>query len=322
MKLLILGATGFVGRNLAACAREHGHEVWCAGREPTRLEALAGDSFPVGRYTAEEGPDEKVTGWLDRADAIAYLCGLAHQSRALSRSNSALDEQRRISVDGSRAALQNSRGKFIYLSSAGVLGCSSLPEIVTESTPCHPVSAYAVAKLEAEQELLDAGRERLVILRPPLVYGPGNPGNLARLMGLIRRKLPLPFGGLANRRSLIYVRNLAEAILRVSQTGDGVFYVADQEALSTPDLITQLARAMGLKARLVAVPPTLLKGGLRLIGRQAEYAKLCESLLLSTTRIRERTGWLARISAHEGLAATGRSVKQNPGESTPSSTPR
>ena len=183
-------------------------------------------------------------------------------------------------------------------------------EAIREDSPTRPHTPYGRSKLEAEEGLARLRAEaglKATILRPPLVYGPGNPGNMARLMRLIRSGLPLPLASLRNRRSLLYVGNLTDALLRCAGSPAAVgatWLVADSRDLSTPELVRQLARAMGLPARLLPFPPGALRLLGRALGRQADVERLAGSLWLDCTRIRRELGWSAPVPVEEGLRLT------------------
>jgi nucleoside-diphosphate-sugar epimerase len=143
-----------------------------------------------------------------------------------------------------------------------------------------------------------------VILRPPLVYGPGARGNFARLVRLVARGVPLPLGAVRNRRSLLYVGNLVDAIVRALEHPAGAnqsFMVSDGEDLSTPELVRRIARALGKPARLVPVPPALLRLGGTLAGRSADVARLLDDLVVDSSRIRARLDWTPPCRLDEGL---------------------
>ena len=253
MKVHVTGAGGFIGRNLVAALARAGHEV---------LPALAG------------------------AQAVVHLAAIAH--RRASREE--LDEVnvRLAARVGRQAAAQGAR--LVFLSSVKVHGEESHTPL-TEHSRIAPQDAYAESKARAEGLLSAIPQLRLAILRPPLVYGPGVKANFLALMRAIARGWPLPLGAIENRRSLIYVGNLADAIVRCLGV-EGTYLVADGEPVSTPGLCRELGAALDRPARLVAFPPALLP------------RKLAASLVVDDRAIRERLGWQPPYTREQGLRAT------------------
>jgi UDP-glucose 4-epimerase len=173
-----------------------------------------------------------------------------------------------------------------------------------------PEDAYGASKLAAEQGLAELSRGtgmETVVLRPPLVYGPGVRANFLRLLKLVDRGIPLPLGAVRNRRSLVYLGNLVDAIETciVSPAGAGqTFFVSDGEDVSTPELIRRLASALGRPARLLPVPTWLLRIGTNLAGMRPEFARLADSLVLDTAKIRTVLGWKPPFTLDQGLRET------------------
>jgi nucleoside-diphosphate-sugar epimerase len=169
-----------------------------------------------------------------------------------------------------------------------------------------PVDPYAVSKLEAEQGLAQLGLD-LVVLRPPLVYGPAVKGNFLRLMKLVARGVPLPLAGVANCRSLIYVGNLASAIERAAcaeRSVQGTFLVSDGEDLSAADLVRRLGDLMGRRARLFTLPPALLQALGRALGKGDEVSRMIESLRVDCSAARRELQWEIPYTVEQGLRET------------------
>jgi nucleoside-diphosphate-sugar epimerase len=201
--------------------------------------------------------------------------------------------------------------RFVFLSSVKAMGESSpRGRALTEADEARPEDAYGVSKREGEIALMDVAASsglEPVILRAPLVYGPEVKGNFLRLMRLVERGIPLPFGAVANRRSLVARANLAAALalcLKHPDAAGETFLVADGEDLSTPELIRRLARALGRPARLFPLPSALLNRAGRLIGREAEIARLTGDLAIDSGAIRARLGWRPIVSVDDALAET------------------
>ncbi len=260
--VLVTGATGFVGTALCTALPQYGFRV----RRAVRASIHPGtDAVVVGHIDA-------TTDWsaaLAGVDGIVHLAARTHD--VLDPTPQRLDDYRRLNVAGTRRLAEEAARagvrRFVFMSSVKVNGEATQGRPFRESDVPQPRDAYGITKLEAEQvlqELSRAGAMEIVVLRPPLVYGAGVKGNFLRLMGLLARGVPLPFASIRNRRSLIYVGNLIDAIvtaLRSPQAAGGTYLVSDGEALSTPDLLRRLGRALGRDARLLPCPPALLRAG-------------------------------------------------------------
>jgi nucleoside-diphosphate-sugar epimerase len=198
----------------------------------------------------------------------------------------------------------------VFVSTVKAVTENSGDSPVTEATPPAPETPYGISKLEAERALTEIGGRtglETVILRPPLVYGPYVGANFLRLMALCRHAPPLPLGAIHNRRSLIYVENLAGAIaccVEHPAAAGGCFLVHDGKALSTPELIQTLATVMDRPSRLFSVPPILLKLALKLVGRGDAYERLAASLEVDDRHLRRTLGWQPFWSQEDGLRLT------------------
>lgn len=176
-----------------------------------------------------------------------------------------------------------------------------------ESAPCSPEDAYGQSKWEAEKALQCLAREtglEVTIVRPPLVYGAGVKGNLLSLLALLDTGLPLPFGAIHNRRSMVSVTNLANALVMAARHPDAageVFMVSDGDDLSTPELVARLRRLMGRPERLVPVPPSCLRLAARLSGRTGVAERLLGSLVVNPEKIRKLLGWRPPVSVDKGM---------------------
>lgn len=302
MTILVTGATGFIGTALMDRVIRDGRFVV---RAAVRQEA-----------SALAAPIECVRGDLDgRMDwqpglagvnVVVHLAARVHVMRETS--TNPLDEFRRVNVEGTlnlaRQAAAAGVHRFVYLSSVKVNGESGT---YAETDPPAPEDAYGISKHEAEmglRQIAGATRMEVVIIRPPLVYGPRVRANFEALMHAVARGIPLPLGGLHNRRSLVALDNLIDFILTCvdhSAAANETFLVSDGEDLSTTDLILRLARAMGRPARLVSVPPTVLMTAATLVGKRAVARRLLSSLQVDITKARKRLAWLPPVSVDEGL---------------------
>jgi nucleoside-diphosphate-sugar epimerase len=307
-RILVTGATGFVGRALVGRLLADGRRVRAAVRP-------ASAALPAGIETvtvADIGPDTDWRAAIAGVDAIVHLAARAHVLRDSSADAHAL--YRVVNTLGAlrlaEAAAAAGVRRFVFLSSVRVHGDRTSGAPFDESSPLAAEDPYGRSKADAERglaALAAAGRLDPVVLRPPLVYGPGARGNFARLAALVARGVPLPFGAVRNRRSLIYVGNLVDAIVRTidhpAAAGE-TFMVSDGEDLSTPELVRRVARALGRPARLVPVPPVLLRLAGTLAGRSDDAARLLDDLVVDSTRIHERLGWRPPFTLDEGLAAS------------------
>jgi len=303
---LITGATGFVGQALVAALNLQPGMVKRALRQAaagaTAKDAIVGDI----------GPD---TDWRRALQDVGCVVHLAARTHMLDeRSADPLAVYRRINVLGTAALARQAAAagvrRFVFLSSVKVNGESTAAQPFAEDDEPHPLDAYGISKREAEDVLRRIGAEtgmETVILRPPLVYGPKVKGNFLRLLRLIERGIPMPLASVNNRRSLIGVANLADAIvasINAPAAAGKTYLVSDGEDVSTPELITRLARAMGRTPRLLPCPVALLTLGATLLGKRAAAMRLTGSLQVDSNRIRRELGWQPRYSLDQGLNAT------------------
>lgn len=308
MRILVTGATGFVGRALVACLVTSSHQVRAANRAQGHGLPPAVENHPVG----DIGPETDWRKALDGMDVVVHLAARVHMMGQVGpESESAY---RRINTEGTRRLALNAAEagvkRIIFLSTVKVLGKTCGAQPWSDASPPAPADPYAVSKWEAEQVLFEIGAANgleVVILRPPLVYGPGLRGNFLRIMQLCRWPLPLPFGAIDNRRSLIYVGNLVDAILQSldqPSVAGNAFLISDGNPVSTQDLIQGLCRAMGHRAFLVPVPVSLLRRIASLAGRKADIERLTESLVIDDSRFSETVGWKRPFSFERALCTT------------------
>ena len=291
--IAVTGATGFIGAPLALRLERAGHEV-------TRLGRASAD---LGTATVAE-----LQPLLAGCEVVVHLAARAHLTRETAADP--LAEFRRINVAGSeRLALAAARAgvrRFVFVSSIGVHGNATAGRPFRATDPAAPREPYAVSKWEAEQALARVRSLQLVVVRPPLVYGPGVPGNFRRLLRLVARGLPLPFGAVDNRRSFIGLDNLcdflASCALHPAATRER-FVIADGEDLSTPELLALLGRGLGRRVRQPRVPLGLLRAAAALAGRGAELERLVGSLTVDSGPARELLGWQPPRTVEAGLLA-------------------
>ena len=309
MKVLVTGATGFIGRSLCPLLRSRGFAVRTAVRSPA---ALAPDIEVV--KIDELGPATHWSAAVSGVDAIVHLAGRAHAP-----GRPGFDEVAKVravnfeaTVHLARAATRAGVRRFVFVSTAKVHGEQNAGWPWTEQDAPAPQDLYARSKWEAEQALAQIARTaalEVVVLRPPLVYGPGVQANFLRLLRTVDRGLPMPLGAIRNRRSLVYVGNLADAIatcLDRPAAANRTFLVSDGEDVSTPKLIRSVAAALDRPARLVSVPVWMLRLGARLLGCGADFDRLAGNLAVDASAIRRDLGWQPPYSMQAGLEETAR----------------
>jgi nucleoside-diphosphate-sugar epimerase len=226
-----------------------------------------------------------------------------------------LAEYRMVNVAGTlalaRQAAEAGVRRFVFISSIKVNGELTLSgrSFLPDDTPA-PEDAYAISKLEAERGLMAISRDtgiEIVIIRPPLVYGPGVKGNFAAMIRWIRRGVPLPLGAVHNRRSLVALANLVDFIVlcadreRSPRAANEVFLIADGEDVSTTELLRKVARAYGGKPRLLPVPARWMRFAAGLLGKGAVADRLLGSLVVDSLKARDLLGWRPVISMNEQL---------------------
>ena len=307
MKMLVTGANGFVGREL--CRYLLGRNLFVRGVVRTEDASLS-----TGIELAVVGEIGRDTDWTAALQGVVVAVHLAARVHVMcDASEEPLTVYREVNTEGTlnlaRQASQAGVKRFVFVSSIKVNGeGTELPYSETD-TP-NPIDPYAISKWEAEQGLRQIEQEtglEVVILRPPLVYGPGVKANFLRLMQAIKKGWPLPLGAIHNRRSLLYLGNFVDAIrvcVEHPAAAGQTFLLDDGLAVSTPELIRAVAHAMGRPARLLAVPVGILELGGALLGKRAAVARLTGSLFVDSSAIRECLNWTPPYTMEEGLAAT------------------
>ena len=302
-RVLVTGATGFVGRALCNQLSAIGHTVIPAVRH--------GSGLPNEVVTSDIGSSTDWRMALAGCDAVVHLAARVHMIREAERDPLAL--YRRTNTEATlnlaRQAAQARVKRFVFISTIKVNGEGRDAPYRETDAPA-PEDEYALSKWEAELGLHRIAQEtglEVVILRPPLVYGPGVKANFRRLIETVARGWPLPLGAVRNRRSLLYLGNFVDAIrlcLEHPGAAEQTFLLDDGEPVSTPQLIRALAAAMRRPARLLPVPPWLLEFAGALLGKRAAVTRLTGSLYVDSSMIRSRLGWAPPFSMEVGLAAT------------------
>ena len=310
MKILVTGATGFVGQELLArLAKEPDYVARVALRRPDATLPFDVERFPVHDFDSAE-----CSTALRSCEAVVHLAARVHVMRETSADP--LLEFRRVNVEGTlalaRRAVDAGVRRFVFLSSIKVNGEETAPgRPFRAGDPANPGDAYGVSKLEAERGLQAIARTRgmeLIIVRSPLVYGPGVKANFLQLMRWLYRRAPLPLGAVTdNRRSLIALENLSDLLvtcLSHRSVGSQVFLASDGEDLSTAQLLNRIGIALGRPARLPAIPPVVVQSLGTLVGRGDQVRRLLGSLQVDISATRDLLGWTPPMSVDHALART------------------
>jgi UDP-N-acetyl-alpha-D-quinovosamine dehydrogenase len=307
-RILVTGANGFVGQRLSKEIVRRGWDLRAASRTKL-LSSDFDDQVVVGEIDGE-------TIWTDalkNVDLVIHLAGRAHVMH--DDSANPLAEYRRINTSGTehlaRCAAKAGVRRLVYASSIKVNGESTITgRSYSESSVPAPEDPYGISKWEAEQALRRVAGEtglEVVIVRPTLVYGPGVKGNFAQMLSVLARGIPLPFASVSNSRSLIYVDNLVDALVACAThpaAAGQTYLVSDGEDVSTPDLLRQLAVAMGVPSRLFPCPPILLRLAGAMAGKSQQIERLLGSLQVDSAKIRRELNWVPPYTLQQGLRAT------------------
>jgi nucleoside-diphosphate-sugar epimerase len=311
-RILVTGATGFVGRRLVADLLARGHVVTRATRLPSADPAFEGRSVVVG----EIGPETDWAGALAGVRAVVHLAGHVHVAPERAEADAALFD--RVNHLGATRLFDAAAGQdvrlFVFISTIAVLGAESGALPFTEATPPAPDTPYARSKLAAERALAErspGGGPSLVILRPPLVCGPGVKGNLASLIRLAASGLPLPLGGVRNRRTMLSIDNLVAAIGAVldgpeSAPGSALYNLGDATPLSISEIVRAIGDGLGRRPRLFALPPGLVRRAAEALGRKGLHQRVFGSLEVDSSAFRRAYGWSDRVDTRTSLAEAAR----------------
>jgi len=306
MTTLVTGANGFVGSALCVRLSKDG--------APVRGAVRSSNALTDGTEGVAIGCLASVTDWSEALKDVEQVVHLAARVHVMDdKSSDPLAEFRRVNVEGTdnlaRQAAKAGVKRFVFLSSIKVNGeFTEIGKSFTVDDAPAPEDPYGVSKYEAEQLLRQIAAEtgmEVVIIRPPLVYGPGVKANFESMMSWLARGVPLPLAAVTqNSRSLVALDNLVDLILSCLHhpaAANQTFLVSDGEDISTAELLKRMAAAMGKQARLFYVTPALLKLGARLLNRPGIYQRLCGSLQLDITKTRQLLGWIPPVSVDEGL---------------------
>lgn len=313
-RILVTGATGFVGRSLCEKLLFNDFDlrgtVWTA-EPPTNLQA------GVQAASIESiGPETDWSVALSGVETVIHLAARVHVMDEIC--GDPLTAYRLVNVAGTeslarQAAVQGVK-RLVFLSSVKVHGEETGIPYTEQLSPA-PQDPYGVSKLEAEKVLHNIGAEtglEVVIIRPPLIYGPGVKANFLNLLKIVDKGLPLPLASITNARSLLYLGNLIDAIVRCidhPQAAGQVFLVSDGEDVSTSELIRRVATALDRPARLLPFPPSLMRLAGKLTGKSMAVDRLLGSLVIDSGKIRRELGWTPPYTMADGLAVTAKWYK-------------
>lgn len=314
-RLLVTGANGFIGK--ALCIEAVNRRIAVRGITRAAYDfSSSGKNIDIENISL--GDIDANTDWnsaLLNCDAVIHLAARVHVMRE--GADDSLSEFRRVNTAATehlaRCAAASGVRRLVYVSSIGVNG------LVTDGTSkfseednTNPHNAYALSKWEAEQALQRVASEtglEVVVLRPPLVYGAGAPGNFAQMLRLVDLGVPLPLANIKNKRDLLYVGNLVDALITCAThpaAANNTYLVSDGEAVSTPEILRGLAKELGVSSRVLPFPIGLLKLISAMFGRADQVDRLVGSLQVDSTKIRHQLGWLPPFSLQQGFSKTVR----------------
>lgn len=307
--LVVTGANGFVGRAVCRLAIGAGHTVTALvrrhGQAPHGVDEWVHDAPDFA------GVDHAWPSGL-RADCVIHLAARVHVMNEQAADPDAAFDATNVAgtLRVAAAAHAHRVRRIVFASSIKAVAESDGGSPLAEHVVPHPQDAYGRSKLRAERELAQYSAStglEVVTVRPPLVYGPEVRANFLRMLNAVARGVPLPLGAVPARRSVVYVDNLADALLRCAtdaRAAGECFHVADDDALSVTALLRMIGDALGRPARLFPVPPLALQTLGKLTGKRAAIDRLTGSLELDTRRIQRVLGWRAPYTTRQGLDAT------------------
>ena len=313
-KVLVTGSNGFVGKAVVKALLQASYRVQAVVRQMPPITTSGEDQGFSTVSLLAVGTINSQTSWKGALKGVSTVVHCAARAHVLAEHEpDALAAYREVNVAGTinlaHQAAASGVKRFIFLSSIGVNGRQSV-EPFTESDSPNPQDAYAVSKLEAEEALLalaQGSKIEIVIIRPPLVYGPNAPGNFGRLVRYVEWGLPIPFGAVHNLRSLVALNNLVSLVLFCvdkslsPRAANEVFVVADGEDISTTNLLRKVARAAGSSCRLLPVSTRLLRGVARLLSKDSIANSLLGDLQVNDSKVRTLLGWRPSVTMDEQL---------------------
>ncbi|HSH53914.1 MAG TPA: SDR family oxidoreductase [Methylotenera sp.] len=313
-KILVTGANGFVGRALFTELAKNGYKVRGVVRDLSRAIGLQPELT-----TVQDIEDRDWSSTLDGMDVVVHLAArVHHMDEAVANPLSVF---RATNVEGTLSLARKAAAvgvrRFVFISSVKVNGeFSQLGKPFVETGMSNPQDPYGISKFEAEQGLLQIAQQtgmEVVIVRPPLVYGPNVKANFASMLKAVKQGIPLPLGVIKNKRSFIYIENLVSFIVLCIEhplAANQTFLVSDGQDMSTTELLRGCAYALGVKSRLLPVPQKVLEVIARMLGKRDVVQRLCGNLQVDITKARTMLGWVPPISVGDGLKRTAASLRK------------
>lgn len=311
--ILVTGANGFIGSALCHRLRAVGVPVRGGVRDRSSIPTSGGSEVDGFKWVVlhDQSTDVEMQQVLHGVQVVIHLAAKVHVM--INGTAGLLREFRQVNTEWTerlaRAAVRQGVRRFVYMSSIKVNGEESRIPFTEQDAP-NPRDPYGMSKWEAEQRLAKVSTEtglETVVIRSPLVYGPGVGGNFLQLLNVLRREIPLPLARVENRRSLIYSGNLVDALTLCgwdARAPGQTYLVSDGEDLSTPDLIQRVTKALRSSARLWPVPLSVLRWLGKAVGQKAIVDRLLSSLQVDSSKIRRELNWQPSYSVDQGLAET------------------
>lgn len=315
-RVLVTGANGFVGKSLCRKLIASGFIPRAGIRDLAAWPLLQRSVRGLNEFSllGDLGRCPRLRDSLAGASAVVHLAARVHVMNESAAEP--LRAYRSVNVEGTKALALSAAAagvrRFVFVSTIKVHGEETRETPFTEDAPPHPRDAYAVSKWEAEEALRSiaaASGLDVVIVRPPLVYGPGVGGNFLRMLRWVARETPLPIPANGNCRSVLGADNLSDFLvhcIRAPEAGGQSFLVKDSESVSTRELVVRLARALGCSARFLPIPAGALRLAACLIAKKTTAGRLLDSLVIDSSKAQQKLNWFAPVTLEAGLAATAR----------------
>lgn len=307
MKFFVTGGSGFVGRRVVEAGKSLGWQCTYQSR--------SANITPESHFVTSIDGDTDWSFALTGVDVVVHCAARVHQMTELQSPEDVLASYREVNTSGTlnlaRQAAQSGVKRFVFISSIKVNGEKTLKGEAFEPSLTHsPTDPYGLSKYEAEVGLKKMAAEtgfEVVIIRPPLVYGPGVKANFESMMKLMRKGIPLPFGAINNQRSLVYIDNLVSLILtccKHPEAANRTFLVSDNDDVSTTRLMQQIADSMPRPARLIPIPQSLIEVSAKLLGKSHLSDRLCGNLQLDVTETLNTLSWKPPVTFEKGIHET------------------
>jgi nucleoside-diphosphate-sugar epimerase len=304
LQILVTGSSGFIGSAVSSALVSAGHRVRGASRKPDNTRSETGAEWvPLPDLEGEIDWDPIVAG----VDVVVHLAAIAHRSEVDSSDYARANRVATASL--AQACRRHMIKRLIFMSSIGAQAGSAADHVVTETDDPSPVTAYDRAKLAAEDEVRRSGVP-FTVLRPVIVYGPGAKANIALMMRIAALPVPLPFGSFRNRRSLVSIDNLAQAVvfcIANPMTENQTFIVADREPITLAEMLATLREANGRSPGLIPFPPSAIRALIIAAGYQSLWDRIGRELIASSASL-QKTGWSPKIETRAGLRAMVRAT--------------